>query len=88
VFGLNTDDEYSGIDVKASMKSSQMTWPQAQKASVREMLSTNLRIHSFPATFLISPEGNIISMSRSRRDEPGLRGRDLLTTLDEILPKE
>jgi peroxiredoxin len=88
VFGLNTDDEYSGIDVKGSMKSNQMTWPQAQLSSIREMLSTNLRIHSFPATFLISPDGNILSMSRSRRDEPDLRGKDLLTTLDEILPKQ
>jgi peroxiredoxin len=88
VFGLNTDDEYSGIDVKGTMKSNQMIWPQAQLSSIRELLSTNLRIHSFPATFLISPDGNILSMSRSRRDEPDLRGKDLLTTLDEILPKQ
>jgi len=88
VLGLNTDPEDSGIDVKASMKSSRMTWPQAQLSSVREMLGVNLRIHSFPTTFLISPEGNILSMSRSDRDEPDLRGKDLLTTLDEILPKQ
>jgi hypothetical protein len=46
-----------------------------------------LRITSFPSTFLISPEGKILSMSRSDRDEPHLRGEDLLETLDEILPK-
>ena len=87
ILGLNTDSEDSGIDVKGSVKTSQMVWPQAQLSSVRELLSTNLRIHSFPTTFLISPEGNILSMSRSERDEPDLRGKDLLTTLDEILPK-
>ena len=41
----------------------------------------------YPTTFLISPAGNILSMSRSERDEQDLRGKDLLTTLDKILPK-
>jgi hypothetical protein len=76
-------------DVKASVKSSRDDLAaKLQLSSVREMLGVYLRIHSFRTTFLISPEGNILSMSRSERDEPALRGRDLLTTLDKILPKQ
>ena len=87
VLGINTDDDYTIESMRSSLAKLQMTWPQAQLSSVRDVLKTNFRIHSFPATFLISPEGNILSMSRTQRDEPALRGRDLLTTLDEILPK-
>jgi hypothetical protein len=64
-----------------------MNWTQAQFKSVLELIRQGFRIESFPTTFLISPEGKILSMSRSDRDELNLRGKDLLTTLDEILPK-
>jgi hypothetical protein len=37
---------------------------------------------------LISPEGKILSMSRQERDEPDLRGKDLLESLDKALPKQ
>jgi len=33
-------------------------------------------------------DGKILSMSRQKRGKPDLRGKDLLTTPDEILPKK
>jgi len=87
VVGVNTDRKETGIDVVGSMKNNQMTWPQAQYSSVQELLDFNLRIESYPTTFLIGPDGNILSMSRPGHDEPYLRGKDLLTSLDEVLPK-
>jgi thiol-disulfide isomerase/thioredoxin len=85
--GLNTDAEMTPARLKSYLDENEMKWPQAQLESTYNLLNIQLRIESFPSTFLISPEGNILSMSRSERGEPDLRGADLLDTLDEILPK-
>lgn len=87
VLGLNTDQRFTMDTLKATLEKNDMKWPQAKFESVYEFLGQNLRITAFPSTFLISPEGKILSMSRSTRDEPDLRGKDLVTTLDKILPK-
>jgi thiol-disulfide isomerase/thioredoxin len=86
VVGLNTDEDFTLESMKKSLADNQMTWPQAQRSSVEDFLKRSLRVHSFPTTFLISPDGNILSMGRSDRDEPVLRGSELLKTLDELLP--
>lgn len=86
IVGLNTDPVPFEA-VKKNLEVNDMNWTQAQFKSVYELLQQGFRVESFPTTFLISPEGKILSMSRSDRDELDLRGKDLLTTLDEILPK-
>lgn len=84
--GLNTDlVPFEGV--KRSLEQNNMLWTQAKFESVFDFLNFQLRIETFPTTFLITPEGNILSMSRSERGEPDLRGKDLLDTLDEILPE-
>lgn len=87
VIGLNTDPDYTIDSMKKSLRDNGMIWTQAKFDSVVEFLRVGLRITSFPTTFLISPEGKILSMSRHERKEPDLRGEDLLDSLDEILPK-
>jgi thiol-disulfide isomerase/thioredoxin len=87
VIGLNTDADYTIDSMKKALKDNGMIWTQAKFESVVEFLSTGLRINSFPTTFLISPEGKIISMGRAERKEPDLRGADLLDSLDEVLSK-
>ena len=87
LIGLNTDVEYTPARLKSYLDQNEMTWTQAQLESIYDLLNVQLRIETFPTTFLISPEGKILSMSRSERGEPDLRGADLLDTLDEILPK-
>lgn len=87
IIGLNTDADFTIESMKKGLNENGMKWTNARFDSVVDFLKVNLRINSFPTTFLISPEGNILSMSRQERDEPDLRGRDLLTTLDEILPE-
>jgi len=64
-----------------------MIWTQAKFESVVDFLRLGLRVSSFPTTFLIAPDGKILSMSRNERKEPDLRGADLLDSLDEVLPK-
>ena len=85
--GLNTDTDYSVDSMNDGLKKNDMAWTHAQFSSVADFLNSQLRISSFPTTFLISPEGTILSMSRTGRDEPDLRGQDLLESLDKILPK-
>ena len=87
VVGINTDEDFTVDSMNKSLKQNNMTWTQAKFDSVVELLRIQLQITSFPTTFLISPEGKILSMGRAERDEPDLRGKDLLETLDEILPE-
>ncbi len=84
--GLNTDP-VPFEQVKRLLEENNMMWTQAKFESVFDFLNIQLRVESFPTTFLITPEGKILSMSRHERGEPDLRGRDLLETLDETLPE-
>ena len=84
--GLNTDP-VPFEQVKQTLEANNMMWTNAKFESVFDFLNKQLRIESFPTTFLITPEGKILSMSRNERGEPDLRGKDLLDTLDEILPE-
>ena len=86
LIGLNTDEEFTIDSMKKGLNDAGMNWTHAQFPSVLNFLKKELRISSFPSTFLISPEGKILSMSRSERDELDLRGQDLLKSLDETLP--
>jgi thiol-disulfide isomerase/thioredoxin len=86
VLGLNTDEDYTIDSMKDGLKKAGMEWTHAQFASVADFLRVGLRVHSFPSTFLISPDGKVISMNRTEKKEKSLRGRELLTTLDDILP--
>jgi thiol-disulfide isomerase/thioredoxin len=87
VLGLNTDEDYTVDSMKKALNDNGMNWTHGQFTSVSEFLRAGLRVHTFPTTFLISPEGKILSMSRQDRDEPDLRGADLLKSLEKILPK-
>ena len=87
VLGLNTDEDYSVDSMKKTLNENGMNWTHAQFTSVADFLRLGLRVNSFPTTFLIAPDGKILSMGRADRDEPDLRGSDLLKTLDKILPK-
>jgi len=86
IIGLNTDTDFTVSSMKKALNENGMIWTNAKLDSVTEFLNVNLRITSYPTTFLISPEGKVISMSRQERDEPDLRGEDLLESLDEVLP--
>ncbi|HEX8369788.1 MAG TPA: TlpA disulfide reductase family protein [Pyrinomonadaceae bacterium] len=88
IVGLNTDVEMPLDIIKKNLEVNDLKWTQAQLESVFDLINKQLRIESFPTTFLIAPDGKILSMSRHLRGEPDLRGKDLLETLDEILPKQ
>lgn len=86
LIGLDTDENYTVDSMRDGLKKVGMDWTQGQFESVVGFLGDRLRLHSFPSTFLISPEGKIISMNRTSKNEKSLRGADLLETLDDVLP--
>ena len=83
ILGMNNDPDYSAI--KATLRKNGLVWPQATNESI-EQLEIRYRIHSFPTTLLIDPDGKIISLGQTKKKQPSLRGRDLLKSLDELLP--
>ncbi len=87
IVGMNTD-EYTPDSIKKNLEKNGMTWTQARRDSFIDLKDYQFRIESFPTTLLIAPDGKILSLSRQEKGEPDLRGEDLLTTLDGILPKK
>ena len=83
ILGMNNDPDYSQI--KSWLRKNGLVWPQATNDSI-DQLQNRYRIHSFPTTLLIDPDAKIISLGQKKKKQPGLRGQDLLKSLDELLP--
>jgi peroxiredoxin len=83
ILGMNNDQDYE--PVKSWLRSNRLTWPQAQMESIRSV-EMRYRIHLFPTTFLLGPDGKIASLGQTKRKQPALRGAELLKSLDELLP--
>jgi peroxiredoxin len=83
ILGMNNDPDYTLI--KPILKKNGLTWTQATMNSI-EKIQTRYRIHYFPTTLLLGPDGKIVSLGQTRKKQPGLSGRELLKSLDEILP--
>lgn len=81
ILGMNTDENVSWV--KSQLKANGLMWTQASLESIKDVV-IGYRVSSFPTTMLIGPDGKIISLSQ--KNQPDLRGRDLLETLDQILP--
>jgi peroxiredoxin len=83
ILGMDTDEDVSWA--KAQLKSNGLTWTQATLDSIKDVV-ISYRVHTFPTTLLIGPDGKIISLNQKEGNQPHLRGRDLLESLDQILP--
>jgi hypothetical protein len=80
---MNNDPDY--LPVKEWLKRNGLNWPQAQMESIRN-IEVRYRIRLFPTTLLIGPDGKVVSLNQTKRNQPALRGADLLKSLDELLP--
>lgn len=78
ILGMNTDEDPAQI--KEVLKKNGMNWTQATLSSIKDV-AMRYRIRLFPTSLLIGPDGKVIVL-----DQDKLRGRDLLKTLDKILP--
>jgi peroxiredoxin len=83
ILGMNNDPDYSMI--KPVLRKNGLLWPQATNESI-EQLQIRYRIHSFPTTLLIDPDGKIVSLGQTKKKQPDLRGQALLKSLDRLLP--
>ena len=83
ILGMNNDPDYTMVI--PTLKRNGLSWTQAQMNSI-EQLETRYRIHYFPTTLLVGPDGKIISLGQTRKKQPGLRGQELIKALDELLP--
>lgn len=78
ILGMNNDDDPS--QVKDWLKRNNLTWPQATMSSIKDV-EIRYRIHLFPTSLLLDPDGKVVIVDQHR-----MRGADLLKTLDRILP--
>jgi thiol-disulfide isomerase/thioredoxin len=83
ILGMNNDPDY--LMIKPWLKKNGLVWMQATNDSI-DQLQNRYRIHSFPTTLLIDPDAKIISLGQRKKKQPGLRGQDLLKSLDALLP--
>jgi thiol-disulfide isomerase/thioredoxin len=85
ILGMNTDEPEILPQVKNWLEKNELVWTQATLDSIRDVIRS-FRIHSFPTTLLVDPEGKIISLGQTKKGQPSLRGQDLLKSLDRLLP--
>jgi len=83
ILGMDNDDDPAMV--KAVLSKSGLNWPQATYESIKT-IEIRYRIHSFPTTLLLGPDGKIVSLGQTRKKQPDLRGNDLLKSLDALLP--
>ncbi|MDX2041498.1 MAG: redoxin domain-containing protein [Acidobacteriota bacterium] len=86
ILGMNTDEPEIISDVKNWLAKNGLEWPQATRESIREVIR-GFRIHSYPTTILLDPDGKIISLNQTKQGQPSLRGNDLLKSLNKLLPR-
>jgi thiol-disulfide isomerase/thioredoxin len=86
ILGMNTDGVEILPDVKRWLDGNGLSWTQATRESIREVIRS-FRIHAYPTTMLIGPDGKILSLNQTRSGQPSLRGQELLKSLDKLLPR-
>ena len=85
ILGMDTDQLEILPKVRTWLIQNELAWTQATPDSIREVIRS-YRVHSYPTTLLIDPEGKIISLNQAKKGQPALRGQDLLKSLDRLLP--
>jgi thiol-disulfide isomerase/thioredoxin len=85
ILALNTDTDFTIESINSNLQKNGMTWTQAELPSIINLIKS-YRVSSFPTTMLIGPDGKIISLNQTDKGQLDLRGKDLLKTLDDLLP--
>jgi thiol-disulfide isomerase/thioredoxin len=70
--------------VKAFIAERGITWTQAQTESIKPLYEKRFQIVAWPTVILLDPKGVVVSVDRTNRGEPGLRGDKLDQTLAAI----
>jgi peroxiredoxin len=81
---LGMDEDQSVDDVKKFLTEKGINWTNATTPSIKELTAKRFRIIAFPTTMLLDPNGKIISFGR--KNQMPLRGKELMETLEKLLP--
>ncbi len=81
---LGMDQDESVEEVKKFLAEKKITWTQATTESIKDLIEKRFRIVAYPTTILLDPQGKIVSLGGGGLP---LRGKELLATLDKVLPR-
>lgn len=81
ILGLDTDDEIAVV--KGILAKNNLTWTQAKKKSIEELIEVKYRIQEYPSAILLGRDGKVITL-----DQKKLQGEELLKTLEQIFAQE
>ena len=79
ILGVDSDEKIE--TAKAYLLKHQITWPQANFDSTKDLQRRLYKLQEYPSTILLGPDGKVLVL-----DQKKLRGNTLLKTLDAILP--
>jgi thiol-disulfide isomerase/thioredoxin len=83
ILGMNADEADYVSQVKSWLEKNGLDWTQATRESILPVMRA-LRIHYYPTTLLLDPEGKVISLDERKKGQLDLRGKDLLESLQSI----
>ena len=86
IVGMNTDEIDAVPQVKKTLRDNGMDWVQAKRESIEHVIRA-LRISSFPTTVLVGADGRVLSLNNTLKGQPGLRGQELVETIEGALPQ-
>ena len=83
ILGMNADEADYVAQTKAWLSKNNLDWTQATRESILPVMRA-LRIHLYPTTLLLDPEGKVVSLDETKKGQLDLRGKDLLESLQSV----
>jgi thiol-disulfide isomerase/thioredoxin len=83
ILGMNADEADYVPQVRSWLEKNKLDWTQATRESITPIMRA-LRIHFYPTTLLLDPEGKVLSLDERKKGQLGLRGKELLESLQSI----
>lgn len=83
ILGMNADESDYIADVKSWLEKNKLDWTQATRESIMPVMRA-LRIHYYPTTLLLDPDGKVVSLDERKKGQLELRGKDLLESLQSV----
>lgn len=83
ILGMNADEADYLSQVKSWLEKNKLDWTQATRESIMPVMRA-LRIHFYPTTLLLDPEGKVVSLDERKKGQLDLRGKELLDSLQSV----
>lgn len=86
---MTPQDFEKGLEkVKTFLAENGVTWTQARTESIKPLYERRFQIVAWPTIILLDPEGTVLSVGRTNKGEPALRGDKLDQTLARFFEKD